>query len=221
MIVACVLTGTKYPVQDVYRLQAMVQRHLPIDHRFVCITDKNSTAFPGIDTVRTNLPGWFGKLQLFEPTWRLGERVLYLDLDSVITGSLEPLAALDTQFGICANFTRRAGNLDWPCQYGSCVMTIGSNFGARVWERFRRASDNWMRNAERYGDQWIIEQLAPGATLLQDALPEGYFVGYRDLLSFSNAPPRDAAIIVFAGKTKPTDSPLRWVHEAREIREFI
>ena len=96
MIVACVRNGTKYGTDYVYRLRAMVERHLKVPHWFVCLTDRPDE-LPDVVTVdikRHGLPGWFAKMALFEPTWRNGQRVIYFDLDTVICGDLKPLAAL-------------------------------------------------------------------------------------------------------------------------------
>lgn len=211
MIVACVRTGTKFPAGDVYRLRAAISRWLHRPHEFWCITDRPED-LPGISTAPARgLPGWFAKMALFDFDWRDGEPVLYFDLDTVIVGDLAPLWRIrDHQFAICANFTRAAGNTEWPCRYGSCCMVIDRGFGAAVWEPFWAAPDAWMRRAGRYGDQWIIEQLAPGATLLQHVLPPGFFLGYRDL---TEQRPSGVSVVVFAGGRQPEQS-VSWVRAA-------
>ena len=116
--VACVRTGTKYSIGYVLKLAAMCARHLSQTHRFVCLTDRPGD-FSGIETVDvspTGLRGWWAKMALFDFTARSSDRVLYLDLDMVVCGSLDPLAALNVEFGVCANFTRAAGNLNLTLQ---------------------------------------------------------------------------------------------------------
>jgi hypothetical protein len=149
--------------------------------------------------VRTTKPGWWAKLDLFDPAKRPPGRCLYFDLDTVIVNSLDPLAALDVDFGVCANFTR-AVNPKYPCRYGSCVMTFADGWGSPF--------VNYERS--RYGDQYAIEQAYPDAALLQDELPDGYFVGRRE---FSERVPDGAAIMVFAGAVKPCNTKLKWVEE--------
>lgn len=212
MIVACVRIGTRYPVGYVYKLKAMVACYLPIDHKFVCITDR-PLDLPGIEKVPVyDLMGWWAKLKLFDPLWgRVGQRILYFDLDTVICGDLSPLAALDVEFGICANFTRAAGNLNWPCRYGSCVMTIGPSFGADVWRNFNVDKNAIMARAGHYGDQKAIEELIPAATLLQEVLPTGFFLGYRDLKA---SKPPGCSVVVFAGNSKPHNCAEPWIKDA-------
>ena len=209
MIVACVRTGTKYGPEYVYRLKAMAQRHLKTPHRFICITDAPED-FPDIqciDLVGLALPGWFAKMFLFEPEWRAGERVLYFDLDTVICGDLGPLAGLGVEFGICENFTRLAG-LRNVCAYGSCVMTIGPDALPDVWEQFWDEPQQWINAAGPHGDQWIIEKLAPAATLLQDATHPGYFLGYREL---TDQKPPGCSLVIFAGRSKPHNCNEQWI----------
>jgi hypothetical protein len=205
--VACVRVGTKYGPEYVDRLESMAARHLA-SHRFVCLTDQPDTPGETIDVSACGLDGWWAKMCLFDRRLIPG-RVLFFDLDTVILNDLTPLAEWGGAFGICESFTRRAGNLNWPCRYGSCVMSIGPGFGQDIWERFDRDRDAIMRRCTR-GDQQAIEALHPTATLLQDELPEGFFMGYRDL---TDTKP-DASVIVFGGRRKPGNSPYQWVTDA-------
>lgn len=209
MIVACVRNGSKYGTEYVYRLKAMVERHLKVPHWFVCLTDRPDE-LDGVVTIpigRHELPGWFAKMALFEPTWRAGKRVLYFDLDTVICGDLGPLYGLDVEFGICANFTKRKG-FKTLSNYGSCVMSIGPDRLGNVWEEFIDDAPRWIDAAGPHGDQWIIETLSPGATLLQDAMPENYFLGYRDLTPVK---PPGCSLVIFAGRCKPHNCNEQWI----------
>ena len=202
--VACVRTGTRYGIEYVAKLRDMVARYLPIPHRFVCLTDQPET-LDGVEMVPAPLPGWWAKMAVFS----LPGKRLYLDLDTVIIGDLTPLAEVDAPFATCANFTR-AVNPAYPCQYGSCIMVMADGFGADVWHAFMAEKDRIMECC-RYGDQQAIEQLYPDAVLLQDVLPEGYLVGRRD---FTDTRPEGAAVMIFAGRHKPDNTPHGWLKEA-------
>lgn len=217
MIVACVRTGTRYSVDYVHRLKAMVARHLPVEHEFVCLTDRpEDLEGTGIRTVLVitddimpgQLRGWWNKMVLFREDWRHGEPSVYFDLDTVVCGDLAPLASLQVQFGICANFTRAAGNLTWPCRYGSCVMVLGRDFGNAVWRDFVNEHPKIMARAGHHGDQKAIEELIPAATILQDVLPPGFFLGYRDL---THVKPPGCSVVVFAGRSKPHNCTEKWI----------
>lgn len=213
MIIACVRTGELYGVEYVARLRDMVNRHTTEPTRFIVLTDQ-PRAFPGYETflVPIELPRWWAKMVLFQDAWRDGESVLYLDLDTVVVGSLDPLAKLDVDFGICANFTRASGNLDWPCKYGSCVMKFGLGWsGQSVFDDFTDNVDDMLRRNGRYGDQMAIEELLPDATLLQTVLPDGYFLHYKNL---GNNKPKKCSLVIFGGRNKPKDCRLPWIVEA-------
>lgn len=217
LTVACVRTGTKYSVDYVHRLRAMVARHLDRPHRFVVLTDRPED-LSGVETIDAYahhaLPSWWTKMCLFSPDWRDG-RALYFDLDTVIAGDLGPLADLECEFGICENFTRLAGHTAWPCKYGSCAMVFGQGWGDHVWQAFKADAINWMTVSGRYGDQMAIEHLvSPGeVTLLQSVLPPGFFLGYRDLPKHAE-PPRGCSVVVFAGAHKPSNTNCDWARAA-------
>jgi hypothetical protein len=108
LTVVCVHWGHRYDPLYVYRLEAQVKANLGYGHRFCVLTD-DRTRFPDLDCLETPRPaerGWWQKVLLFHPEVQselcqgpaglskaLDDRVLYLDLDSVITGPLEPVVA--------------------------------------------------------------------------------------------------------------------------------
>lgn len=210
--VACVRSGTKYGIEYVERLRNMVARHLPMEHRFICLTDQPEKIV-GVERVHIRhfgWTGWWAKMALLHPHLRGPGRCLYFDLDTVIIDDLTLLANWDGEFGICQNFTKLAGNHNWPCKYGSCVMSLAEGFGAILFDRFVADAKGWMARCPR-GDQQAIEKLYPHAEFLQGAMPPGYFVGRRD---FTGERPRGAAVMVFAGQHKPHNTPHQWLKEA-------
>lgn len=98
--VLCMKWGTKYPADYVNKLYSMVDRNLNKEFRFVCLTedakglDKNIEVFPLPEPeVKLDGPerGW-NKLAVFsESLYDLKGKVLCLDLDLIITGSLDDL----------------------------------------------------------------------------------------------------------------------------------
>lgn len=216
MTIACVYVGTRYSQHYVTRLRSMAKRYADSEHRFICLTDSpeyiQSLGVEAADIGHERLSGWWAKMKLFDAAFRKQTapgRWVYFDLDTVLLGSIQPLLEWKGEFGICANFTRLSGHLAWPCKYGSCVMSLAEGFGQQMWEKFNKDRSGYIRQCTR-GDQELIEHLYPNATLLQDVLPAGFFIGYRDLEE--TAP--QAAVVVFAGNHKPDNSPLPWVREA-------
>ena len=84
--VACVLWGNKFSDKYAQNLKSMVERNTTVPHRFVCFSDRK---IEGVETkfLRPGMQGWWNKLQLFDGT--LKGRVVYLDLDTLITGNID------------------------------------------------------------------------------------------------------------------------------------
>ena len=212
MIVACVRIGDLYPMMYVERLRNMVARHMDRPYRMVCLTDQDErcSGVEFVDISAHALRGWWGKMALFERDWRRDQRVLYLDLDTVICGPLGPLCNLSVDLAICANFAREHGNKTWPCKYGSCVMVFGEQLPEFLWHVFWECRHDWMRQYARLGDQRVIEEIYPDALLIQDVLP-GFAISYRRL--HARIPTRGASIVNFGGKSKPDNCEIPWVRE--------
>jgi len=210
MIVACVRTGTVYPFEYVTKFRNMVRRHLSGEYTIACMTDQpeRCEGVEFIDISVVGLHGWWGKMLLFEPLWRDRKKIIYIDLDTVLIGSLDPLADVPGEFSICESFTRLAGNVEYPCHYNSSVMVIGGGMASFVWSRFDASRDALMRKHDRYGDQACIEELYPRAVFLQRLVPKGFFLNYRHL---TNHKPPAAAMINFGGARKPHNCPIEWV----------
>lgn len=166
------------------KLKAMVQRHLSLPHAFVCLQ-------PDV-----GLAGWWNKIELFRPG-RFSGRVVYLDLDTVIVGSIDKLAASKGILHLA----------DWGWtknDYGSGVMVwdagehdwIFKLFKPDVPRRFRGDQD-WMTHLRDVGaDSW-------------PALPKGLCVSYRYVSR--PAPPAGASVVCFHGKPKPHELAGGWV----------
>jgi hypothetical protein len=87
--VVCVKWGTEYSDNYVHILKAMIERNTTIPHRFLCFSD---TEIDGIETralPEIDLKGWWNKLYLFSSGNKLSERIVYFDLDTVITGNID------------------------------------------------------------------------------------------------------------------------------------
>lgn len=206
---ACVWVGDKYPIEFVHRLRRGVELHYPHPHEFVCFTDKPKQVKGAKDISGIGLKGWWAKLALLDPSIRGDDWTVYLDLDTVIVGSLEPLANLRSDFAICENFIL-ATRKSWG-RYGSCVMTFPPGWGADHWKTVQ----SW-RNIELvpYGDQGVIEKLVPNATILQRALPSGYFLHYREFGLHPHRAPETASLVIYAGKRNPENYGPQWAYQA-------
>lgn len=135
--VACVCWGNKFQDDYVQKLQSMVQRNTTIDHEFVCLSDRN---IPGVKTKRL-LPGyhgWWNKLQLFHAGSDFQDRVVYLDLDTVIVNNIDWLLQYNGMFmGIedLGSINAHQQHLKGVMQSG--VMAWDYRAHHKIWEAFK------------------------------------------------------------------------------------
>jgi len=206
--VICVKWGDKYGPEWVYRLRAMVDRHLSLEHRFICMTDQpieDIDCIPCVD----GLPTWWSKVGLFQPGLFSGLN-LYLDLDVVITGPMDDMIAenmaagfvhapddfsyslTNPRQGLGADMQRLLGGAG---TVNSSVMIWHDDAGQAVWDEFTPE-----KMSEVHGDQnWITQALWPHALRL---MSPGWICSYKYHVQRGE---KVAPIVVFHGNPKVTD----------------
>lgn len=156
--IVCLKWGDKYPAEYVNRLYRMVKRHLQLPFSFYCLTENNQ----GLDShinilelvVEPGVKGWWYKLQLFKPDfYGLQGQLLFLDLDVVIVGAMEPLfASSNASLSIINDL--QPGKI-----YNSSVFKLEVGHYPEVWQRFQADKVNIMQRM--HGDQdWISESVS-------------------------------------------------------------
>lgn len=208
MRVICVKWGDKYGSEWVYKLRSMVQKHLSLDHQFVCMTDQ---PIEGVDCIpcAEGLPSWWAKVGLFQPGLFPGLN-LYLDLDIVITGSIDDMVTenmatevvyapddfsyslVNPKQGIGEHTRKQLGG---EGTVNSSVMIWHDDAGRRVWNDFYV---NKMK--EVHGDQnWITQALWPHTLRL---MSPGWICSYKYHVQRGE---KTAPIVVFHGNPKVTN----------------
>ncbi len=207
MRVICVKWGDKYGPEWVYRLRAMVERNLHLDYEFVCMTDQ---PIDDVDCVpcADGLPGWWAKVGLHEPGKFPGTN-LYLDLDVVITDSLDGImdelqddkvvapddfsySLINKKQGIGPDMRRLLGG---DGTVNSSVMIWKDDAGRDVWDKFTPEKMD-----EVHGDQnWLTQALWPEQLAL---LPKKWVCSYKyHVMRGAEVAP----IVVFRGNPKVTE----------------
>lgn len=191
----CVKWGTLYGPEYVNTLYDMVTRNLAegtAEGEFICFTDDPSGLLPSIKTrsLPAGLTGWWNKLALFAPdVFEKGERIIYLDLDTVIVGPIDDILKYQGEFAILQDFYR-------PDGWQSSFMSWQAGFGHWIWERFNELG----RPDIEGGDQVFIEQMVPHAHIWQVLFPD-WFVSYKrhcvDMF------PKGARVVIFHGEPRP------------------
>lgn len=217
--VICMKWGSKYGPEYVNILQAMVARNLVRPHRFVCFTDDPR----GINAMvecqplpPCNVPHkaetaeWrrsspWRKVSLFAP--RLGDLqgpTLFLDLDVIITGSLDRFFELPGEFCIIHNWTQRDREIG-----NSSVFRFIPGAYPEIFEKYNADPDALacaIDNEQMYVSQQLKGRIVwwPDAwvrSFKRHCLPGGI----RNWFTRPRFTP-EASIIVFHGTPNPPDA---------------
>jgi hypothetical protein len=208
LTVASVLkSGGIYDATWVARLRAGVARHLPVEHRFLCLSDVPDLPCERIP-LKHDWPGWWAKLEAF----RLPGPVLMFDLDTAIVGDISDLArvATEARFAILRDFYRTDG-------LGSGVMAFRDADVVRpLYSAFREQWFHAIKALRGRGDQGFIEDNVDRSTvaLWQDELP-GQICSYK--VHCRSGIPENARVVCLHGKPKfgdmPANDPVRLAWE--------
>jgi hypothetical protein len=192
-----------YGPGHVQRLRSMVSRCVAAPHRFVCITDSDEgmdgiETFP-IDRELLAIGHRYPKLTIFRPDLPepFGDRILYLDLDCVLTGPLDPLFADDPEFRIWGD-TAKLG------PYNSSMIYLRRGARPQVWSEFAGAESVERCNAsgmvQHGSDQtWIALVLGPNESRWTAA--DGVLSYKRDC---QHGLPPGARAVFFHGRVDPS-----------------
>jgi hypothetical protein len=217
--IVCLKWGNKYSPEYVNKLYGMVKRNTTVPFVFHCMTEQSLGVAPEINVLplpNMGLHGWWYKLYLFNNNfYGLSGEILFLDLDIVITGSLDEIVTYAPGRFCIASDGR-------PGAYNSSVMRFNIGSMDFVWNSFIFQQEKIV--ADFHGDQdWIQHQV-----LTADIYPFPLVVSYKfdcnarakfggGLLgkwlrtkglfmpSGEAIYPKDARIILFHGKPDPED----------------
>lgn len=201
-VVTVLRDGGGYSAEWVRKLRDGVSRHFPT-HRFRCLSDVEVPCerIP----LEEDWPGWWAKISLFKPGV-IDRPTLYLDLDTVIVGKVEP--RIDVDFAMLTSF--------WtPEMVGSGVMWF-DKVPTGVYTKFARQADAYMKHHDRtaagtyVGDQaFIWDAMGHSVKRINDHLPGIY--SYK--LHCKKRLPPDASIVCFHGKPKLPEVEAPWITE--------
>lgn len=223
----------RYTADDVRLLKRMVDRHMTVPHGFVCVTDQPEAFAPsdGIRTVALNrsahVPGRiFDKLMTFHPEAGvlIGERILALDLDCVVTGGMDPIVERDDDLVLWRNPARQpwgspAGKGVRRALYNTSMVLIRAGCRPDVWRGF----DPTLAPAHFDGDQdYISAKIGPDCAFWESSRDGVYRLEREDTpgSGITGPLPDNARIVFFAGSEHKPHLPhiaarFPWIAEHR------
>lgn len=206
--VACLLWGdwcAPHGERYVRAMKASVAFHLSLEHRFVCLSDRE---IEGVETLPLPVSHWkrhLPKLWLYAPENGLTGRVLALDLDDIPVGPLDALAAYDGRFCCVEDpweFERLAGGGPASFEAGDPVLA------ERLYQPFVEDMDAAWKLCKGF-DRYLYRNVMPDADLwprewIADAKPQGT----REII---DSIPRGTRIAHFHGKPRPHEVQRAWL----------
>lgn len=224
LTVLCVRYGNRYGKEYVERLRNMVARHTTLDYEFACLTDDQHD-IAGVRTIYQPAADyrklWWHKVHMFDPSLDISGRILYFDLDVVISSNIDKLVkSYSKEFVGIKDFNRKfhAGYK----YLNSSVMTWIHGQESYVYTEFCKSKSTAMR---LHGDQdWIWKIARDRISFFPDPWIQSYKWEIRSrehLVSrdgrrgfktqWDGAPAAECSVAVFHGEPKPQDLPDRYV----------
>ena len=215
LTVACVWkTGSSaYDSNDyVGKIARAVARHLSRPHRFVCLTD-SPTVPDGVERIPLlhSWPGFWSKVELHRPGLFTGP-VIYLDLDTVVCGSLDPIAdAIDAHPLMCA----------WDLKHGwinSSFLAWNTDLSA-VYEDLAAHPTGTMKFYDDCPDWWgdqghlqcTLTEKRIAWEWVQNVVPNA--VAWQPIPLRGKPAPAGTAVSMWYGHPKPHEIRSDWMDE--------
>ncbi|MCW5695786.1 MAG: hypothetical protein KIS96_03515 [Bauldia sp.] len=206
-----------YRAEHANILRRMVARHLSVPHAFWCVGDDPSGLDPEVrfhpcDASLLPLSGCYVKLEMWKrEAGFFGSRILLLDLDTIIVGSLDELVARPEPVVLYRDplFGRAEGWL-----YNGAFVLMEPGARPEVWESFDPKSSPAAVKASglRLHDQaWLGMVLGPDMPVVTAA--DGVLSFKHDGVRELGAPPPHARIVFFHGRPKPWQVDSAWIAE--------
>lgn len=220
LVIVTWLWGTKYSPDYVTKLAAGARRHLKQPHRFLCITERERdiSFAAGIERHAIKDPeligrGCFVRLRLFEPEWQakrgVDDRLVCIDLDTVITGPIDPLFDRPEPFVIL-----QGANAKNPCPFNGSLMMLRAGAHSDVWSTFSMTAAIEAPHHEFPDDQgWLWDKI-PDAAGWKAGAESGVYAFQKPGWPKGDNLPADARIVAFPGWRDPSKfAHLDWVQQ--------
>lgn len=183
--------GDKYGPEYLTKLRSSLARNIEQPYRFLVIKPESLTQ------------GCFCRLQMFDPAWqaergvRPGDRLVQIDVDSIITGPLDPLFDRPGPFVIL-----QGGNYQ-PCRFNGALWMQRAGAHPEIWSEFSLEAAAKIPFHEFPDDQgWLWHHL-PDAPGWQTGPSSGCYVYQKPGWTTGEKLPEGARFVTFAGKRRP------------------
>lgn len=196
LILTTWLWGEKYGGAYVRRLHQALQRHMTDDWEWMLCRP------PPEDEHLTRIPGCFARLRMFDPEWQArngieaGDRLVCLDLDLIVTGSLGGLFDRPEPFVILQGV-----NASNPCPYNGSLWMMTAGHRPDVWRDFSLEAAAKVPHDKFPDDQaWFAHKLRDAGAFGPE---QGVYAFHKPGWPKGEALPKNARIVAFPGWRDP------------------
>ena len=223
LVICTWLWGDKYGPLYVDRLHAGLRKHVKQPFRFMVVTEieKIDSLPHGIerriieDTNLLRIPGCFARLRMFDPKWQracdITERLVCLDLDTIVTGPLDPLFDRPEPLMVL-----QGANASNPCPFNCSVMMLRPGYREDLFSEFSLEAADKIPRHDFPDDQGWLWHRVPDAAGWQVGSASGIYAFQKPGWPKGdprNLPP-DARLVCFPGWRDPqVFNTLPWVRE--------
>lgn len=195
----------KYGIEDVSRLRDAVGRHLSRPHRFLCVRTDDSL---------TKVKGCLARLRMFSPAWQAahgikeGDRIVLMDLDTIVTGGLDPTFDRLEPFVIM-----KGANAANPCPFNGALQLLTAGYRPDVWQDFSLEAAAEIPFHSFPDDQGWLWHKIPDAAGWTVGLEHGIYVYNKPGWPGGDDLPQGARLVTFINKHPSQFTHLPWVRE--------
>lgn len=201
--------GAKYPQFYIDRLRSGLRRHLTIPYKFHIWKPERE------DEYLTEIPGCLCRLRMFDRFWQqqqgiyIGDRIVCMDLDSVVVGRLDELFWLDEPFSIL-----QGANSSNPGKFNGSLWSFVVGYGDEVWQDFSLEATKAIPYYEFPDDQAWMEAQLPCPSSWKVGAESGVFAFAKPGWVSGTDLPAEARLVVFPGWRDPAKfQHLSWVKQ--------
>lgn len=199
--------GEKFGQEYVDRLRKAVQRNVKQPYQWRVFHPEMR------DAALIKVPGCFCRLRMWDADWQernfIDDRLVCIDLDTVITGPLDDLFDRDEEFVIM-----QGGNASNPCPYNGALQMLCAGTNHHVWNNFSIEAASRAPFFEFPDDQgWLSYQL-PNAAGWKCGKESGVYVFRKPGWPEDDRLEDGAKLVTFSGWRNPEKfKDLSWVKE--------
>lgn len=212
--IVCFKWGNKFSAEYVNKLYNAIKRNVTIPYEFICFTENPKGIECKTKPFLNDLPTWWYIIGLFNKDHGFKDKILYMDLDTVIMDNIDHILSLDTDFAITEDFYRPKG-------LQTTFIMWKPEWGYYIWDNLVKTLPFNSLEAFKGGTNRFIEQNTSNVDIFQTHFPKE-FISYKVHVRDNKQPRRNklpgdittAKIVCFHGKPMPHNMRnLKWMKE--------